>query len=45
MDFSDERILRSYPSISLADIEKALVFYARNREDIEQDILENEAVY
>ncbi len=42
MNFSDQRILTSYPSLSLPDIENALVYYARNREEIEQDIFEND---
>lgn len=42
MNFSDKRILTSYPSLSLPDIENALVYYARNREEIEQDIFEND---
>jgi len=41
MNFSDTRILASYPSLSLMDIENALIYYARNREEVELDLAEN----
>ncbi len=41
MNFGDDRILASYPAISLIDIENALVYYARNRKEVELDLVEN----
>lgn len=36
-------ILRAYPSLSPADLEAAWKYYAANKEEIDQAILENEA--
>jgi uncharacterized protein (DUF433 family) len=39
----DDAILRAYPTLLLADLEAAWEYYAANKEEIDQAILENEA--
>lgn len=38
----DARILQAYPSINAEDLEAAWHFYSANRDEIENDIFENE---
>ncbi|WP_420457814.1 DUF433 domain-containing protein [Neolewinella sp.] len=40
MNLSDGRILESYPTLSARDIENALVYYARHRTEIEDELKE-----
>jgi len=40
MNLSDGRILASYPTLTLHDIENALVYYARHRTEIEEELRE-----
>jgi uncharacterized protein (DUF433 family) len=39
---SDERLLEAYPSLTLADLAAAWWYYAENREEIDQAILDQE---
>lgn len=41
LGMSDKDILESFPALSLTDIENSLLYYAKNREEIESDIEQN----
>jgi uncharacterized protein (DUF433 family) len=38
------RVLKAFPHASPADVEEALAYYEANREEIDRDIAENEAI-
>ncbi|MEM6879323.1 MAG: DUF433 domain-containing protein [Bacteroidota bacterium] len=41
LGMSDKEILESFPGISTTDIENSLLYYAKNREEIEAEIAQN----
>ena len=42
LGMTDEEILEAYPTLRLADIEQALLYYAKNRTEIEAELNEEE---
>ncbi|MEK7255198.1 MAG: DUF433 domain-containing protein [Bacteroidota bacterium] len=44
LGFTDEELLEDYPSLRRQDLRNAWVYYEANKEEIEQDIRENEEV-
>jgi uncharacterized protein (DUF433 family) len=43
--YGDEaRVLKAFPHVSRAAVEEALAYYEANREEIDRDIAENEAI-